>query len=97
MHLHGAARGHRVVGAHAVARPTRLAGGLPVNEVFTTTTEAPRGGGRARWGDGILTAMVGQRREGGGGFSDVVPATGSSSGGDNGSGDVLDHREANRG
>jgi hypothetical protein len=34
---------------------------------------------------------------GGGGFGGGVPATGSSSGGDGGSGDVLEHREANQG
>jgi hypothetical protein len=33
----------------------------------------------------------------GGGFSGSVTATGSSSGVDGGDGDVLDHREANRG
>jgi hypothetical protein len=33
----------------------------------------------------------------GGGFSGSVTATGSSSGADGGDGDVLDHREANRG
>jgi hypothetical protein len=33
----------------------RLTGGLPVDEVFTTTTGAPQGGGRAMWGDEILT------------------------------------------
>jgi hypothetical protein len=58
--LSSVARGHRAVGAHAVAQSARLAGGLPVDEVFPTTTGAPRGGAQARWGDEILTPTVGQ-------------------------------------
>jgi hypothetical protein len=76
---------------------TRLTDGLPVDEVFTTTTRAPRGGGRARWDDEILTAIVGQRRGAGGSFGNGVLVTGSSSDGDSDSGDVLEHQEVNRG
>jgi hypothetical protein len=91
----GTTHGHHAVGVRTAVRPARLAGGLPVDEAFTTTTGAPRGGGRARWGDEILTETVGRWR--GGCFRDGVPAIGSSSGGDGGGGDVLEHWEANRG
>jgi hypothetical protein len=80
-----------------VARPTRLAGGLPDDEVFTSSTGALWCGGWATWGNEILTARVGQRRGGWGGFGGGGPVTGSSSGGNDGGGDVLEHREANWG
>jgi hypothetical protein len=83
----GAVRGHRVVGA--VAPPARLADGLSDDEVFTSSTGALWGGGRARWGDEILTGTADRLRGGGG-----VPATGSSSGE---GGDIMEHREADRG
>jgi hypothetical protein len=65
----------------AVAQPTWLAGGLPNDEVFTSSTVALRGGSQARWGDNILTTVA---RGGGGGFSGGVPAIGNSSGGESG-------------
>jgi hypothetical protein len=74
--------------------PAWLTSGLHVNEVFTTMTGAPRGGGRARWGNEIHIPMVGRWWRGG--FSGRVPVTGSSSGGNGGDGDVLEHQEANR-
>jgi hypothetical protein len=79
-----------------VARSTWLASGLPDDEVFTSSTGALRGGVWARWGDEILTTTVGRHRVGGD-FGDDVLTTWSSFGGDDGGGDVLEHREANRG
>jgi hypothetical protein len=35
---------------HAVARPTQLISGFPVDDVFTSTTGTPWGGGCERWG-----------------------------------------------
>jgi hypothetical protein len=55
-----AVRGHRVVGA--VAPPARLADGLSDDEVFTSSTGALWGGGRARWGDEILTGTADRLR-----------------------------------
>jgi hypothetical protein len=55
-------------------RLARLADGFPDDEVFTSSTGALQGGGRARWGDGILTTTVGRRR-GGGGFDGGVLVT----------------------
>jgi hypothetical protein len=46
---------------HSVAR-ARLVSGLLVDEVFTSTTEAPRGGGRARRGDWRLVVVASQWR-----------------------------------
>jgi hypothetical protein len=74
----------------------RLSSGLPDEEVFTSSIGALWGGGRARWGDEILTATAGRWRGGGDSFSDGVPATGSSSGGEGGGGDVVEHQETNR-
>jgi hypothetical protein len=53
-----ATRCHREVCARAVARPAWLADSLSVDEVFTTTIGASQGGGQARWGTKILTAMA---------------------------------------
>jgi hypothetical protein len=72
--------------------PQGLSGRLSVDEVFTTMTGAPRGGGRAGWDDEVLTPTSGDC---GGSFGDGVSATGSSSVGDDGGSDVLEHREAN--
>jgi hypothetical protein len=52
----------RCVRGGAVAHPTWLAGGLQVDEVFTSTTGAPRGGGQARWhGRGLTLTSYRQR------------------------------------
>jgi hypothetical protein len=47
-------------GHHAVACPAWLADGVPDDEVFTSSTGAMRGGGRAWWGDEILIGTMGR-------------------------------------
>jgi hypothetical protein len=56
------ARGHHVVGVRAVALPTQRVGGLPVDEVFSSTTGAPWGDGRTRWWIAGLTGAGCPRR-----------------------------------
>jgi hypothetical protein len=53
---------HGHVHGGTVACPVWLTGGLSVDEVFTTTTGAPWGGGRAGRGDEVLTPTVGRQR-----------------------------------